>query len=170
MIDIKTVDKITSEVDLFAPILQQTVLLNAHRAYLSTLINFSEETQKTRLLCKGWTKDTSGHMGVTDVTGDNQGLRTRAAQFAPSRVVELIGRPPAYSTKLRCVPETNSFCQQFCLQVNRSSERATAKLRSTDPVCLADHSHEAAHQRRGESAQRAPQKNKSCVCRTLASR
>ena len=31
-------------------------------AYLSTLINFSEETQKTRLLCECWTKETAEHM------------------------------------------------------------------------------------------------------------
>jgi len=67
--------------------------LYPYRAYLETLINYSEETQKTRLLAKGWTKDTSGHMGVTAVNGNNAGLVTRTARFATSTEVELVGRP-----------------------------------------------------------------------------
>ena len=207
MTDINTVDKITSEVDLFGPILQQTVLLkefdrefaplatlqqgapiefmvkgadqlyldlneslllvhvkltNAYnsdiaadtvdpvnltlhslfsqmnvefngkpvsepnhlypyRAYLETLINYSKETQNTRLLCEGWTKDTAEHMNVTDVTGANVGLRTRAGRFARSNVVELIGRPhldvfqqdrlipPRVDVHLRLIPAANNF-------------------------------------------------------------
>ena len=179
MNDINTVDQITSEVDLFNPILQQTVLLNKfdrefaplaslrqgapikfmvkgadnlyldlnesllllrvnitnadnsdigadtsgpvnltlhslfsqmnvtfngkpvsepnhlypYRAYFEALINYSEKTQNTRLLCEGWTKDTAEHINVTDVAGANVGLRTRAGRFARNTVLELIGRP-----------------------------------------------------------------------------
>ena len=62
------------------------------RAYLETLLNFSKETQDTRLQCEGWTKDSSGNMGVTEVAGTNAGLNTRAVTFATSIVVELVGR------------------------------------------------------------------------------
>ena len=226
MTDINTVDQITSEVDLFGPILQQTVLLNefdrefaplaslqegapiefmvkgadqlyldlnesslllrvkitnadggnigantagpvnlmlhslfsqmsvefngkpvnepnhlyAYRAYLSTLINFSEETQKTRLLCEGWTKDTAGHMEVTDVTGDNIGLRTRAAQFATSRVVELMGRPhldvfqqdrlipPGVDVHLKLIPSANSFVCKSAAPQNAQKQNYKALI------------------------------------------
>ena len=139
--------------------------MSAYRAYFSTLINFSEKTQKTRLLCKVWTKDTAGHMGVTDVAGCNQGLRTRATQFATSSgrahgpfPFKRVSTRSAYSTRGRCLPETNSFRQQFCFQIGCSSERAAAKLQISDPVRLADHLHKAAQQRRRKSTQRTPRK------------
>ena len=70
-----------------------TSLLYPYRAYLETLLKFSEETQDTHLLFEGWTKDSSGNMGVTKVAGANAGLNTRAVTFATSTVVELVGRP-----------------------------------------------------------------------------
>ena len=60
---------------------------------MESLLNYCKETYETRLLCEGWTKDTSGHMAVTAVGGNNAGLNSRAAIFARSIVVELIGRP-----------------------------------------------------------------------------
>ena len=52
-----------------------------------------KEIQETRLLCERWTKDTSRHMSVTAVGGNNAVLNARAAALARSTVVELIGRP-----------------------------------------------------------------------------
>ena len=60
-------------------------------------------------------------MDVTDVTGANVGLRTRAARFARSTVVELIGRPhldvfhqdrlipPGVDVHLKLIPAANNF-------------------------------------------------------------
>ena len=70
-----------------------TSQLYAYRSFIETALNFSKETQETRLLCEGWTKDTTGHIGVTTVGGNNAGLNARAATFATSTVVELVGRP-----------------------------------------------------------------------------
>ena len=207
MTDINTVDQITSEVDLFGPILQQTVLLNEfarefarlaslqqgapiefmvkgadklyldlnesllllrvkitnadnsdigadtaspvnltlhslfsqisvefngkpmsesnhlylYRAYLETLINYSKETQHTRLLCEGWTNNTAEHMNVTDVTGANVGLRTCAGRFGTSNVVELIRQfhldvfqqdrliPPRVDVHLKLIPAAKTL-------------------------------------------------------------
>ena len=70
-----------------------TIPLDPYCAYLETLLNYSKETQDTRVLCEGWTIDSSGNMSVTEVAGANAGLNTRAVTFATSTVVELIGRP-----------------------------------------------------------------------------
>lgn len=64
-----------------------------YRAYVETVLNFNEETQKTRLLTEGWVKDTTGHMDVTNVGGANLGLKSRTTRFARSAIVELVGRP-----------------------------------------------------------------------------
>ena len=64
-----------------------------YRSILESLLNFCKEVQQTRLLSEGWTKDISGHMNVTAVGGNNAGLNARAATFARSTLVELIGRP-----------------------------------------------------------------------------
>ena len=108
--------------------------LYVDKAYFSTLINFSKETQKTRLLCEGWTKDTTGQMGVTDVAGDNDGLRTPAAQFASRRVVELIGRPhlevfqqdrlipPGVDVHLKLIPSANNFVYKSAAPQNAQQQ------------------------------------------------
>ena len=48
--------------------------LYLYSLHVETLLNFCKDTQQTRLLCEGWTKDTTGHMGVTAVGGNNAGL------------------------------------------------------------------------------------------------
>ena len=96
--------------------------LYPYRSHLETLLNFCKETQETRLLCEGWTKDTSGHMNVTAVGGNNAGLNARAATFAKSTVVvELIGRPyldvfnrerlipPNIDLHMKLMPSPNNF-------------------------------------------------------------
>ena len=70
-----------------------TSQLYPYRSHLESLLNFCKETKKSRLLCKGWSKDTTKHMDVTTVGGNYAGLNARAATFARSTLVELIGRP-----------------------------------------------------------------------------
>ena len=70
-----------------------TSQLNPYRSVLKRLLNLCKEVQETRLLSERWTKDTSGHMNVTDVGGNNAGLNARAATFSRSTLVELIGCP-----------------------------------------------------------------------------
>ena len=69
-----------------------TSQLYLYRLHLESLLNFCNEVQKTRLLCKGWTNETTNNMGVTVVGGNNANLNARAATFARSTVVELINR------------------------------------------------------------------------------
>ena len=67
--------------------------LYPYRSLMESLLIYCKETQETRLLCEGWTKDNTGHMAVTAVGGNNAGLNARAVTFARSTVVELINRP-----------------------------------------------------------------------------
>ena len=90
-------------------------------AHTYSLLNICKETQETRLLCEGWTKDTSGHMGVTAVGGNITNLNARAATFARSTVMELIGRlhldvvnqerliPPNIDLHMKLMPSPNNF-------------------------------------------------------------
>ena len=74
-------------------------------AYTWRLFSTFATTQQTRLLCEGWTKDTTGHMCVTAVDWNNAGLNGRAATIARSTVVELIGRPHLdVSNQKRLIP------------------------------------------------------------------
>ena len=98
-----------------------TFPLYPNRAYLETLLNYSKKTQDTRLLCEGWTKDSSGYMGVTEVAGANAALNTRAVTFATSIVVKLVGRPnldvfhqdhlypPNIYLHMKLIPAADSF-------------------------------------------------------------
>ena len=70
-----------------------TSQLYQYSSYLETLLNYCQETQETRYLCEGWTKDTTGHLNVTVVGENNAGLNARATTFAKSKVVELVRRP-----------------------------------------------------------------------------
>ena len=95
--------------------------LYPYRSHLETLLNICKENQKTCLLFEGWTKDTTGHMNVTEVSGNNAGLNARAATFARSTVVKLIGRhhldmfnqecliPPNIDLHMKLMPSPNNF-------------------------------------------------------------
>ena len=93
--------------------------LYPYRAYLETILNYSEETQKTRLLSEGWAKDTARQMAVTDLAGANTGLRDRATRYAASGVIELFGRPhifhqsriipPGIFLRIKLLPSANQF-------------------------------------------------------------
>ena len=69
-----------------------TSQLYPNRSVLESLLNCCKEVYKTRLLSEGWTKDTSEHMNVTAVGGNNAGFNARAATFAKSSLVKLISR------------------------------------------------------------------------------
>ena len=98
-----------------------TSMLYTYRSHLETLLNFCKETKQTRLLFDRWTKNTTGHMGVTAVGGNNAGLNARAATFARSTVVKLIGRPnldvfnqtrlipPNINLHMKLIPSPNNF-------------------------------------------------------------
>ena len=69
-----------------------TSQLYPYRSIIESLLNYVKETQETRLLWQSWTKNTTGHMNVIAVGGNNAALNARAATFVRSTVVELIGR------------------------------------------------------------------------------
>ena len=48
-----------------------TSQLYSYRSFVETLLKYSKETQETRLLCEGLTKDTTGHVNVTALGGNN---------------------------------------------------------------------------------------------------
>ena len=48
-----------------------TSQLYPYRSFMESLLNYSKETREIRLLCEGWTKDTTGHVNVTAVGGNN---------------------------------------------------------------------------------------------------
>ena len=97
--------------------------LYPYRAYLETLLNYSEDVQKYRLITEGWAKDTAGQMAVTSLAADgaNIGLKDRATRFATSTVVELVGRPhldifhqnrlipPGTALRIKFIPSSNQF-------------------------------------------------------------
>jgi len=95
--------------------------LYPYRAYLETLLIYSKETQESRLLSEGWVRDTAGQMGAVAADGDNNGLKSRAAMFAQSKVVEMVGRPhvdvfqqdrlipPGIDLHIKLVPAANNF-------------------------------------------------------------
>ena len=63
------------------------------RAYISSLLNYTNEVQNTRLQCECWLRDTAGHLDSRNHDGDNIGFNTRAGRFARGQVMEMIGRP-----------------------------------------------------------------------------
>ena len=95
--------------------------LYPYRAYLETLLNYSEEVQKNRLLTEGWVKDTAAQMAVTDLAGANIGLKDRATRSATSTLMNLVGRPhldifhqgrlicPNVALRIKLIPSSNQF-------------------------------------------------------------
>ena len=95
--------------------------LYPYRAYLETLLNYSEEVQKNRLLTEGWVKDTAGQMAVTDLAGANIGLKDRATRSATSTLMNFVGRPhldifhqgrlisPNVALRIKLIPSSNQF-------------------------------------------------------------
>lgn len=91
-----------------------------YRAYLETLINYSHDVQKYRLLSEGWVRDTADHMDE-DTPTDNKGLVERKTYATDSAEVELIGRPhvdifhcdklipPGIDMSVKCIPNDDKF-------------------------------------------------------------
>ena len=81
-----------SQVDI---ILGDTLVSHASNTYpyrgiLECLLNYGEDTLSTQFGCGLFSKDTAGHMDVTDPGGANQGLSQRAIQTALSQYVDII--------------------------------------------------------------------------------
>ena len=115
--------------------------LYPYRAYLETLINFSRETQESRMLCEGWIRDKTGRMDVFAADGENTWLKDRAAMFAQSKVVELVGRPhvdvfqqdrlipPGIDLHIKLVPAANNFiCKSAAPANNGAQENFKMKI------------------------------------------
>ena len=115
--------------------------LYPYRAYLETLVNFSRETQESRLLSEGWVRDKTGKMDVTAADGENTGLKDRATMFAQSKVVELVGRPhvdvfqqdrlipPGIDLHMKLVPAANNFvCKSAAPGNNAAQENFKMKI------------------------------------------
>ena len=149
-----------------------TSQLYMYRSVLESLLNFCIKVQDTRLLSEGWTKDTSGHMNVTSVGGNNPGLNARAATFPKGTLVELIGRshldvvhqkrliPPNIDLHMKLIPSPNDFvCKSAASAANAKQENyklviqsanliiRTKKLTSTAHKALMNHfvSHNMVH-------------------------
>ena len=86
---------------------------------LGTLRNFCKKTQEMRLVCEGWTKDTTRHINVTAVGGNNAGLNARAETFARSIVVKFICRPHLDVFNQEClIPPNKDLHMKFSLSPN----------------------------------------------------
>ena len=82
-------------VELTSQNVGDTYKLDPYYSFEESLLNYSEETQETRLQCEGWIKDTTRHVNIIAVGGNNAKLNARAVNFSRSAVVEFIGRPHA---------------------------------------------------------------------------
>jgi hypothetical protein len=76
--------------------------LYAYRAYMETLLTFSEAVLKTRGACQGWTKDDAGAFDTLLLTDDatnkipaNTGFVARQKWLANDKTLVLMGRPHA---------------------------------------------------------------------------
>ena len=117
-----------------------TSQLYPYRSHMETLLNFCKTNKQTRLLCEGCTNDTTWHMCVTAVGGNNAGLNARAATFAKSTVVELIVRPhlevinqelliiPNIYLHIKLMPSLNNLCASWQRQVKVLSRKITSCL------------------------------------------
>ena len=124
-----------------------------YRAFIETILNFSEETQKTRLITEGWHKDTAGQMAVTDMAGANIGLKDRATRFAKSVLIELVGRPhldifhqsrvlsPGLTLRIKLIPSSNQF---VCICPPPAGQNATRAIQGGYPERYVPNSHQKA--------------------------
>ena len=121
--------------------------LYPYRSVLESLFNLCKEVQETCLLSEEWTKDTSGHMNVTAVGGNNAGLKARAATFARSTLVELIGRPhldvfhqerlifPNIDLHIKLIPSPNDFvCKSAAPAANALQENYKVVIQSANLI------------------------------------
>ena len=65
-----------------------------YRALLETILNFSEDTQKTRLITEGFYKDTAGHMAVNEM-GRHEHWSERSCYAVKQKRSHRDGRSPS---------------------------------------------------------------------------
>ena len=111
-----------------------------YRAYLETLLNYSKETQETRLISEYWVCDAANHLAVTAAGGKNTGLVNRTAMFAESKTVELVGRPhvdvfkqgrlipPGVDLHMKLVPAASNFVCKSADPGNQQQENFKVKI------------------------------------------
>ena len=134
-------------VELNSRTVGETSQLYPYFSFVKSLLNYSKETKETRLLCEGWTKDTTGHVNVTAVGANNAGLNVRAVNFARSAVVEFIGRPHAdvfrqdrliplnVDLNLKLMPSPNNFvCKSTALAGNAAQENFKLVIISANQI------------------------------------
>ena len=93
-----------------------------YRAYLETLINYSDDVKKTRLITEGWYQDTHGASIEEAEPANNTGLVSRETNYvAASPMVQLVGRPhvdifqqdklipPSVDLRLKLIPADDKF-------------------------------------------------------------
>ena len=97
--------------------------LYPYRAFLETLVSYTDDVAKTRLLTEGWIRDTSGHFDDFRITDEvaNVGFKARQRNWRGSATVTLIGRlhldlfhqhltiPPGCPIRLRLIPSADQF-------------------------------------------------------------
>ena len=118
-----------------------------YRSDLESLLHFCKEVQEIRHLSERWTKDTTGHIIVTAVGGNNAGLNARAATFARSTFVELIGRshlnvfhqerliPPNIDFHMKLIPSPNDFvCKSAMPDANAQQENHMLVIQSANRI------------------------------------
>ncbi len=83
------------DVELCGKVVSDPNGLYMYRAYLETLLTFPKDCMDTQLQNAIWYKDTAGHMQDFNVNNaaTNIGFKNRAALFAESHEVEMVGRP-----------------------------------------------------------------------------
>ena len=126
-----------------------TSQLYPYRSFVESLLNYSKKTQETRLLCEGWTKDTTGHVNVIAVGGNNAGLNARVVNFARSSVVELVGQshadvfhknrliPLNVDLKIKLIPFGNNFvCKSAAPAGNAAQENFKLVIMSANLIIL----------------------------------
>ena len=83
--------------------------LYPYRAQFETILTYNEDAQQSHLQAGLFWKDTAGHMNSLESNGgnaENHGLRDRAALFAESREVEMVGRLHAdIFHQAKCIPQ-----------------------------------------------------------------
>jgi hypothetical protein len=92
----------------------------AHRAYLETILNYSEDASKTHLSSALWYKDTAGQFNA--VSNENTGYQKRKAIAAGSREFEMYGKiftdicginrvlPNKVSLRVKLYRNKDAFC------------------------------------------------------------
>ena len=120
-----TLHSLFSEIDIKLNDTMITTTNNtyAYRAYLETLLSYSNDAKKSQLQSALYYKDTAGQMDEANAnTGANAGLVARTAMFRASAVVDMVGKihadifftdrylPNDCNIRMRLVRHKDAFC------------------------------------------------------------